>query len=102
MAVRSPSPGYAALPLLAWLSVLICGLLGLVLGASAWTTAAWPGGANLLAGGPSGSAELALAFVLPALLVLGIGFVVARGRGLRAPAGASWEPAAGPSGGSSP
>jgi hypothetical protein len=71
-------PQLRAIPVVAWLLVLLSGLVGLILLASAFTN----GGLSHL--GPPNAApwwnvtKVYLAFLLPAALVLGVGIFVAR------------------------
>ncbi|HEV2316652.1 MAG TPA: hypothetical protein VGV89_03655 [Thermoplasmata archaeon] len=78
MAAHAPaSPELEAGPLLAWLAVLLVGIFGVVLLASAWTTGGLPGGALSVPVGPLVTVGLYLALILPAVAVLGVGLTVA-------------------------
>jgi hypothetical protein len=64
-------------PLVAWLAVMLVGIFGVVLLASAWTTGGLPGGILAKPVSPLLSVGLYLALLLPAVAVLGVGISVA-------------------------
>jgi hypothetical protein len=76
--LAAPAPSkLEAGPLLAWLSVLLVGIFGVVLLASAWTTGGLPGGVLAQPVAPLLSIGLYLALLVPAVAVLGVGIYVA-------------------------
>ena len=94
---EADTPSLSLGPVLGILAVLLSSILGLVLLSYAWTLGTLPGGVwpSRSLAGPAGPV---LALVLPAALVLAVGFLIARIRWKAAPATADW----GPTGPSSP